>query len=73
MGGETVLLNGRAIARLTSAAFGYTVGHALGLAYLPRDLSANGLDLEVQLLASRVKARVLDTAPYDPSSARLKS
>lgn len=71
-GGETVLQAGRPVARLTSAAFGYTVGHSLGLAYFPVDIDHDARDLEVQLLASRVSARVLDCPPYDPAGKRLR-
>jgi dimethylglycine dehydrogenase len=71
-GGETVLRAGRPVGRLTSAAFGYTVGCSLGLGYLPVDIGADTADLEVQLLGSRVSARVLDGAPYDPQGRRLR-
>jgi dimethylglycine dehydrogenase len=71
-GGETVLKGGRSVGRLTSAAFGYTVGHSLGLAYLPGDIDSAD-DLELQLLSSRVRARIIDAAPYDPEAKRLRS
>ena len=71
-GGEPVLRAGVPIARLTSAAFGFTVGHSLGLAYLPADLDINSVDLEVEVLGCRLPARVLEGAPYDPSGARLR-
>jgi dimethylglycine dehydrogenase len=71
-GGEPVLRAGVPIARLTSAAFGFTVGHSLGLAYLPADLDINPADLEVEVLGCRLPARVLERAPYDPSGARLR-
>ena len=71
-GGEPVLRAGVPIARLTSAAFGFTVGHSLGLAYLPADLDINPVDLEVEVLGCRLPARVLEGAPYDPSGARLR-
>ncbi|PMY49392.1 glycine cleavage T C-terminal barrel domain-containing protein, partial [Pseudomonas sp. FW305-25] len=38
VGGEPILLAGEPVGRLTSAAYGYTAGHALGLAYLGADL-----------------------------------
>ena len=72
-GGETVLQAGHPVARLTSAAFGYTVGHSLGLAYFPVDIDHDARDLEVQLLASRVSARVINAPPYDPAGKRLRS
>jgi glycine cleavage system aminomethyltransferase T len=46
-GGEPVLWAGKAVARLTSAAYGYTVNHSLGFAYLPAQIepSEPGLGL----------------------------
>jgi len=72
-GGETVLQAGRPVAQLTSAAFGYTVGYSLGLGYFPVDIDFDARDLEVQLLASRVSARVLEAPPHDPAGKRLRS
>lgn len=71
-GGEPVLQSGRFVARLTSAAFGHTVGYSLGLAYLPTESAASGQDFEVELLGSRLRARVLDEPPVDPAGARLR-
>ena len=72
-GGEPVLQDGRPIARLTSAAFGHTVGHALGLAYLPAETANGAPELEVELLGTRVKARVLQRVPYDPAATHLRA
>jgi dimethylglycine dehydrogenase len=72
VGGEPVVQAGRAIARLTSAAFGYTVGYSVGLAYLPAEIDAQAEGLEVELLGSRLPARVLQAPPYDPDGHRLR-
>jgi len=72
-GGEPVLHAGLPVARLTSAAFGFTVGHSLGFAYLPAELDVNTADLEVEVLGNRLPARVLEHPPYDPSGTRLRS
>ena len=71
-GGETVLQAGKAVARLTSAAFGYSVGHALGLAYLPADVDEGTAGLEVEVLGRRLPARVLKEPPYDSPGSRLR-
>jgi dimethylglycine dehydrogenase len=71
-GGETVLCGGRAIARLTSAAYGYTANHALGFAYLPTQIEPAETGLEVELCGNRVRARVLESAPYDVGGTRLR-
>ncbi len=71
VGGEPVLLEGRPIARLTSAAFGHTVGHSLGLAYLPSSLDRDAM-LEVQVLSHHYPARALAEPPHDPGGSRLR-
>ena len=73
VGGEPVLYTGKAVGRLTSAAFGYTVGYSLGLAYLPAEFSPLTEDLEIELLSARLPARVLNAAPYDPTGAKLRA
>jgi len=72
VGGEPVLRDGVPIARLTSAAYGYTVGYSLGWAYLSADIGVHASDLEVEVLGSRLPARLLERPPYDPSGERLR-
>ena len=71
-GGEPVLCEGNAVARLTSASYGYTVKHSLGFAYLPAGIGPSETGLEVELCGTRVSARVLESPPYDPAGARLR-
>lgn len=73
VGGEPVLCAGTPVARLTSAAFGHTVGYSLGFAYLPAQIHAQTSDLEVEVLGNRLPARVLANAPHDPAGERLRS
>jgi dimethylglycine dehydrogenase len=72
-GGEPVFIGGKAVTRLTSAAFGHTVGYAIGMAYLPTTVDQDAQRVEVQVLSERYPARVLAAAPYDPAGARLRS
>jgi dimethylglycine dehydrogenase len=72
VGGEPVLHAGKPIARLTSAAFSHAFEYSLGFAYLPAGISSSDADLQVDMLGARVRARVLDAPPYDPSGARLR-
>ena len=71
-GGEPVLRAGVPLGRLTSAAYGYTVGHSLGFAYLSTDIDMHTADLEVEVLGRRLPARVIDKPPYDPAGERLR-
>jgi dimethylglycine dehydrogenase len=72
IGGEPIIQAGRPIARLTSAAFGHSVGYSVGLAYLPVEVDAQAEGLEVEFLGSRWSARVLPAPPYDPAGNRLR-
>jgi 4-methylaminobutanoate oxidase (formaldehyde-forming) len=78
LGGEPVLADGKAVGRVTSGAYGHTVGAAVGLALLeaPRaaveELLADAR-VVVDMAGERAPA-TLSTAPfYDPSGARLRS
>ncbi len=74
VGGEPVFIDEKPIARLTSAAFGNTVGHALGFAYLPPDLGGRSTaDLHVRVLSQRLPARILREPPYDPQGLKLRA
>jgi 4-methylaminobutanoate oxidase (formaldehyde-forming) len=78
-GGEALLRDGKPIGDLTSAAYGHTVGAAVGLGYAQRDdgqaIDAAWLQggrFEVDLAGVRLKAKVGLSAPYDPAGARIK-
>jgi len=78
-GGETLLREGKPVGDLTSAAFGHTVGAAVGLGYVRRD-DGQAIDaawlagkFEVDLAGVRLAARVGLKAPYDPAGARIKA
>jgi heterotetrameric sarcosine oxidase gamma subunit len=74
---EPILRDGRIVGRITSAAFGHTIGRSIGLGYVTRDdgpvtsewLTAARLEVEVAL--ERLPATASLRAPYDPSNARI--
>jgi dimethylglycine dehydrogenase len=72
VGGEPVFVAGQPVTRLNSAAFGHTMGCALGFAYLPAEVAAQSpSDMCVQVLSQRLPARILE-APYDPLGFKLR-
>jgi 4-methylaminobutanoate oxidase (formaldehyde-forming) len=78
-GGEALLRGGRPVGDLTSAAYGHTVGAAVGLGYVRRDdggaIDAAWLEtgkFEVDLAGVRLAAKLGFRAPYDPAGARIK-
>ncbi|MCA0245365.1 MAG: FAD-dependent oxidoreductase [Proteobacteria bacterium] len=78
-GGEALLLDGAPVGDLTSAAYGHTIGAALGLGYVKRAdgsaIDAAWLEagrFEVDLAGTRLKAKVSLRPPYDSAGARIK-
>jgi len=78
-GGEALLLDGKPVGDLTSAAYGHTVGAAVGLGYVRRE-DGQAIDtawletsrFEVDLAGVKLRAKVGLRAPYDPAGARIK-
>jgi sarcosine dehydrogenase len=78
-GGEALLRDGRPVGDLSSAAYGHTVGAAVGLGYVTRAdgqaIDAAWLEqgrFEVDLAGLRLEARLSLRCPYDPAGARIK-
>jgi sarcosine oxidase subunit alpha len=66
-----VIRDGAIAGRVTSTALSPTLGHAIGLAYLPPDLAAEGQHFEVRVDQGRmVEATVVPLPFYDPQNTR---
>jgi len=70
-GGEPIFAGGRGVGRVTSGAYGYSVGMSLALGYV--DGVAPGDAVEVMVLGQPHGARILTEAPFDPQGARLRA
>ena len=70
--GESILHDGAFVGRMTSGAFGHTLGSACGLGYIGGDVPA-GTDFVVDCAGECVPAEVSDTPFYDPGNVRLRS
>ena len=78
-GGEAILRDGKPVGDLTSAAYGHTVGAAVGLGYVTRE-DGQPVDVtwlssarfEVDLAGTRLPARLSLKALYDSSGERIK-
>jgi glycine cleavage system aminomethyltransferase T/glycine/D-amino acid oxidase-like deaminating enzyme len=69
-GGEAVHVDGRAVGRLTSTAYGFTVRRTIAYAYLPSDVAV-GDRVEVDVFGGMVGAVVAEDVLYDPTRARI--
>jgi glycine cleavage system aminomethyltransferase T/glycine/D-amino acid oxidase-like deaminating enzyme len=75
--GESVLADGAVVGRVTSGAYGHTLGGAVGLALIeapPDALHAivTATDVEVDIAGRRAPATLSARAFYDPSGERLR-
>jgi dimethylglycine dehydrogenase len=71
-GGEPIFRpDGTPVGRVTSGAYGYSVGKSLALCYLRN--AAPGDEVHVMILGRPHRAVVLDKPPFDPDGARLRA
>ncbi len=75
--GESVLVGGDVVGRVTSGAYGHTLGAAVGLAAISGDPDAvaqvvAGGDVEVEIAGERVPARLSARPFFDPDGRRLR-
>jgi heterotetrameric sarcosine oxidase gamma subunit len=77
-GGELIVRNGRPAGHLTSAAYGHTIGCAVGMGYVVNDSGtaddafvADG-QYQVDIAGALIDASVHLRAPYDPTADRVR-
>ena len=70
-GGEPIFKDGKGIGRVTSGAYGYSVGKSLALGFVTG--AAAGDEVEVMLLGKPHRATILSQPPFDPQGERLRS
>ncbi|TDK47420.1 GcvT family protein [Antarcticimicrobium luteum] len=70
-GGEPIFRGGVGIGRVTSGAYGYSVGQSLALGYVRG--AGPGDAVEVMVLGRPHRARILAEPPFDPAGARLRA
>ncbi|WP_166416676.1 GcvT family protein [Cochlodiniinecator piscidefendens] len=73
-GGEPIFaLDGTSVGRVTSGAYGYSVGKSLALGFVNVGTAEPGDTVHVYILGKPHKAKVLAEAPFDPKGAKLRS
>lgn len=72
MGHEPVLVEGRALGHVTSAAWGHTVQRAIAYAWLPAAYTAPGTEVSVGYFDQRLPYRVTPEPLFDPAMTRLR-
>ncbi|MFK7751219.1 MAG: FAD-dependent oxidoreductase [Sedimentitalea sp.] len=70
-GGEPIFKDGVGIGRVTSGAYGYSVGQSLALGFV-KD-AGPGERVEVMVLGQPHRATILSEPPFDPTGERLRA
>jgi dimethylglycine dehydrogenase len=70
-GGEPIFKGNQGIGRVTSGAYGYSVGMSLALGYV-KDAQP-GDEVDVMVLGRPHRARILHEPPFDPAGERLRA
>ena len=65
--------DGKSVGRVTSGAYGYSVGKSLAIGYADPKVAQPGDDVEIFILGQPHKARILHEAPFDPKGATLRA
>ena len=73
-----VAKNGEPVGRISSGAFGYTLGRSVGLGYtrVPAEATAQWIEArnyEIDIAGTRVPARASLKPYYDPSGSRIRT
>ncbi|EEX09216.1 dimethylglycine dehydrogenase [Ruegeria lacuscaerulensis ITI-1157] len=72
-GGEPIFTpDGQPVGRVTSGAYGYTVGKSLAIGYANSAVARPGDEVHVFILGKPHRARILHAPPFDPKGLRLR-
>jgi len=73
-GGEPVFaVDGTPVGRVSSGAYGHSVGKSIALAFVRTDHCDAGTELDVAILGTPHRARLVAEPPFDPQGLRLRS
>ena len=72
LGNEPVQYNGEIIGRVKSGGQGYTLGKAIGYAYLPISHTAPGTELQIEFFGEWRTGMIQSEPLFDPESDRVK-
>jgi dimethylglycine dehydrogenase len=73
-GGEPVFLtDGTPVGRVSSGAYGHSVGASLALCFVKTDHATAGTQIDIAILGIPHRAKILERPPFDPQGTRLRS
>jgi len=71
--GAAMVIEGRPVGRVTSSRLSPAKGKAVGMAWVPAGVAADGREIQVHVRGIFGRARIVRDAFYDPEGKRLKS
>lgn len=69
---EPIWLDGAVVGFCTSGGYSHHAQRSVAQGFLPRERAVEGLDVEIEILGKRRKARVVGTALFDADGARMR-
>lgn len=73
-GGESIFTkDGTPVGRVSSGAYGHTVGQSLALCFIKTEFVKSGAEYDVAVLGLPHHARLLDEPPFDPKGEKLRN
>ena len=73
VGGEPIFApDGTAVGRVSSGAYGHSVGQSLALGFVKAEYAKPGAELSIAILGLPHKARLLEAPAFDPKGERLR-
>ena len=73
LGNEPIRFNGEIIGRVKSGGQGYTIGKAIGYAYLPLEHSAAGTTVDIEFFGQWKSGTITAEPLFDPDNSRIRS
>ena len=74
VGGEPIFdLEGNPVGRVSSGAYGHSVGKSIALGFVKTSHYKPGAQFHIAILGLDHKATLLETAPFDPEGSRLRT
>ena len=67
------LADGTPIGRVSSGAYGHSVGASLALCFVKADHATAGTQIDIAILGIPHRAKILERPPFDPQGTRLRS
>ena len=71
-GYEPVWLDGEVVGFCTSGGYSHHAGKSIALALVPRDAASEGLQVEIEILGQKCRARLITEPLFDADGARMR-